>query len=176
MRPAAPCRAALLRLSCLTPGVAPARDSGGTTAAQQQQAGTGLITPSSVLIVTARQNGLFCTTRTGLPEPPPSSTTSTCAPGTGTRSGHLTPAATTTHAIGDAAARVARRTAQAAPHRTQALLREMRETAYQFRAPFIVDCSKFAAAFGRFDPTPHRTAVEKTVKWYRSYRSSGSPP
>ena len=27
------------------PGVAPARDSGGTTAAQQRQAGTGLITP-----------------------------------------------------------------------------------------------------------------------------------
>ena len=56
------------------------------------------------------------------------------------------------------------------------LLREMRETTYQFHAPFIVDSSKFAAAFGRFDPTPHRTAVEKTVKWYRSYRSSGNPP
>ena len=29
------------------------------------------------------------------------------------------------------------------------LLREMRETAYQFRAPFVVDSSKFDAAFGR---------------------------
>jgi hypothetical protein len=53
----------------LITAVAPARDSGGTTAAQKQQAGTGLITPSSVS--SARQNGLFCTTRTGLPEPPP---------------------------------------------------------------------------------------------------------
>jgi len=55
------------------------------------------------------------------------------------------------------------------------LLRELRETAYQFRAPFIVDTSKFAAAFGRFDPIPHRMAVGQTVKWYRAHRSSGGP-
>src|SRR5215467_3465743 len=48
------------------------------------------------------------------------------------------------------------------------LLREMRETAYQFRAPFVIDSSKFDAAFGRLEPTPHRGAVEQTVAWYRS--------
>jgi nucleoside-diphosphate-sugar epimerase len=48
------------------------------------------------------------------------------------------------------------------------LLREMRETAYQFRAPFVIDSSKFDAAFGRLEPTPHRDAVEQTVAWYRS--------
>ena len=48
------------------------------------------------------------------------------------------------------------------------LLREMRETAYQFQAPFVVDSSKFDAAFGRLEPTPTREAVERTVAWYRS--------
>jgi nucleoside-diphosphate-sugar epimerase len=48
------------------------------------------------------------------------------------------------------------------------LLREMRETTYQFRAPFVIDSSKFDAAFGRLGPTPHRDAVEQTVAWYRS--------
>jgi len=47
-------------------------------------------------------------------------------------------------------------------------LREMRETAYQFRAPFVIDASKFDTAFGRFEPTPHRDAVAQTVAWYRS--------
>jgi nucleoside-diphosphate-sugar epimerase len=48
------------------------------------------------------------------------------------------------------------------------LLREMRETTYQFRAPFVIDASKFEAAFGHFEPTPHRDAVQQTVAWYRS--------
>jgi nucleoside-diphosphate-sugar epimerase len=48
------------------------------------------------------------------------------------------------------------------------LLREMRETTYQFRAPFVIDSRKFDAAFGRLGPTPHRDAVEQTVAWYRS--------
>jgi hypothetical protein len=48
------------------------------------------------------------------------------------------------------------------------LLREVRETAYQFRAPFVIDSSKFDAAFGRLEPTPHRDAVAQTVAWYRS--------
>ena len=48
------------------------------------------------------------------------------------------------------------------------LLWEMRETAYQFRAPFVIDSSKFEAAFGRLKPTPHFDAVEQTVAWYRS--------
>ncbi|HEY1000163.1 MAG TPA: NAD-dependent epimerase, partial [Streptosporangiaceae bacterium] len=48
------------------------------------------------------------------------------------------------------------------------LLREMRETTYQFRAPFVIDASKFEAAFGHLEPTEHRDAVQRTVAWYRS--------
>ena len=48
------------------------------------------------------------------------------------------------------------------------LLREMRETTYQFRAPFVIDASKFEAAFGHLEPTAHRDAVPRTVAWYRS--------
>jgi len=48
------------------------------------------------------------------------------------------------------------------------LLREIRETAYQFRAPFVIDASKFEATFGGLEPTPHRDAVQLTVAWYRS--------
>ena len=48
------------------------------------------------------------------------------------------------------------------------LLREMRETTYQFRAPFVIDASKFEAAFGHIEPTAHRDAVRQTIAWYRS--------
>src|SRR5262245_3413899 len=48
------------------------------------------------------------------------------------------------------------------------LLREMRETTYQFRAPFVIDASKFETAFGHLEPTPHRDAIQRTVAWYRS--------
>src|SRR5215831_2082554 len=48
------------------------------------------------------------------------------------------------------------------------LLREVRETTYQFRAPFVIDASKFEAAFGPLEPTSHRDAVQRTVAWYRS--------
>jgi nucleoside-diphosphate-sugar epimerase len=48
------------------------------------------------------------------------------------------------------------------------LLREMRETTYQFRAPFVIDASKFDAALGPLEPTPHRDAIQQTVAWYRS--------
>lgn len=48
------------------------------------------------------------------------------------------------------------------------MLRELRETAYQFRRPFVLDSSKFEGAFGRLEPTPHREAVERTVEWFRS--------
>jgi nucleoside-diphosphate-sugar epimerase len=47
-------------------------------------------------------------------------------------------------------------------------LRELRETAYQFRRPFVIDSSRFERAFGRLEPTPHREAVERTVEWFRS--------
>jgi nucleoside-diphosphate-sugar epimerase len=48
------------------------------------------------------------------------------------------------------------------------LLREMRETTYQFRAPFVLDASKFEAAFGHLEPTAHLDAVRQTIAWYRS--------
>jgi nucleoside-diphosphate-sugar epimerase len=48
------------------------------------------------------------------------------------------------------------------------MLRELRETAYQFRRPFVIDSSKFEAAFGRPETTPHREAVGRTVEWFRS--------
>jgi nucleoside-diphosphate-sugar epimerase len=48
------------------------------------------------------------------------------------------------------------------------LLREMRETTYQFRAPFVIDASKFEAAFGQLEPTAHLDAVRQTIAWYRS--------
>ena len=48
------------------------------------------------------------------------------------------------------------------------MLRELRETAYQFRRPFVIDSSKFERAFGRLELTPHREAVQRTVAWFRS--------
>jgi nucleoside-diphosphate-sugar epimerase len=48
------------------------------------------------------------------------------------------------------------------------LLREMRETTYQFRAPFVIDARKFETAFGHLGPTPHNDAVRRTIAWYRS--------
>jgi nucleoside-diphosphate-sugar epimerase len=48
------------------------------------------------------------------------------------------------------------------------LLREMRETTYQFRAPFVIDATKFEAALGHLEPTAHRDAVQRTLAWYRS--------
>ena len=48
------------------------------------------------------------------------------------------------------------------------MLRELRETAYQFRRPFVIDSSKFEAAFGQLETTAHREAVERTVEWFGS--------
>jgi nucleoside-diphosphate-sugar epimerase len=48
------------------------------------------------------------------------------------------------------------------------MLRELRETAYQFRRPFVIDSSKFEGAFGRLETTPHREAVGRTVEWFGS--------
>ena len=47
------------------------------------------------------------------------------------------------------------------------LLRELNETLYQFERPFVSDASKFQAAFGPFEPTPHEAAVNRTVDWFR---------
>jgi nucleoside-diphosphate-sugar epimerase len=55
------------------------------------------------------------------------------------------------------------------------MARELRETTYQFRAPFVIDSAKFHAAFGRLDPTPHRDAVRQTIDWYRSRGQPDQP-
>jgi nucleoside-diphosphate-sugar epimerase len=47
------------------------------------------------------------------------------------------------------------------------LIRELNETLYQFERPFVSDASRFQAAFGPFEPTPHRAAVSRTVDWFR---------
>ena len=47
------------------------------------------------------------------------------------------------------------------------MLRELAETAYQFDQPFIMDTSKYQAAFGA-GGTPLATAVAATVAWYRT--------
>lgn len=49
-------------------------------------------------------------------------------------------------------------------------LRAVREQQYQREAPWVVDHSKFAQAFGAH-VTPHREAISVTLDWYRSDRS-----
>jgi hypothetical protein len=44
---------------------------------------------------------------------------------------------------------------------------ELNETLYQFERDFVSDASKFLGAFGPFEPTPHREAVQRTVEWFR---------
>ena len=46
------------------------------------------------------------------------------------------------------------------------MLRAVREQQYQREAPWVVDHSKFAQAFGA-EVTPHREAIAATVGWYR---------
>jgi len=46
---------------------------------------------------------------------------------------------------------------------------EAREVLYQFRDPFVMDTSKFEAAFGA-DVTPYDTAIRETLDWHRSQR------
>lgn len=45
------------------------------------------------------------------------------------------------------------------------MLRELDEMLYEFEEPFIVDHSKFTAAFG-LEPTPWPDAIRATVDWY----------
>ena len=45
------------------------------------------------------------------------------------------------------------------------------EMAYEFEKPFQVDASKFVKAFGDIS-TPHETAVEQTLAWYREFLKS----
>ena len=51
-------------------------------------------------------------------------------------------------------------------------LRELREMRYTFEEPFVVDASKFEAAFGA-DPTPHEEAIERTLAWYGEHEEAG---
>jgi nucleoside-diphosphate-sugar epimerase len=46
-------------------------------------------------------------------------------------------------------------------------MREMIEMLYEFEEPFVVDHSKFEAAFGKH-ATPLKEAIGETVRWYRS--------
>ncbi len=50
-------------------------------------------------------------------------------------------------------------------------IRETAEMYYQFDRPFILDGSKFRAAFGEIS-TPHRAALRQTIAWYRQNHSS----
>jgi len=47
------------------------------------------------------------------------------------------------------------------------VLREFPELMYQYDRPFVMDTSKFEAAFGPFAVTPHEDALRTTLKWYR---------
>lgn len=51
-------------------------------------------------------------------------------------------------------------------------VRETVEMYYEWETPFIVDHSKFAAAFGDH-ATPLREAVQKTVDWFRAHPEFG---
>jgi hypothetical protein len=46
------------------------------------------------------------------------------------------------------------------------LVRELRETRYQFDRPFVVDSSAFQSTFG-IAPTPIDEALEATLEFYR---------
>ena len=47
------------------------------------------------------------------------------------------------------------------------VLREFPELMYQYDRPFVMDTSKFEAAFGPFAVTPHEDALRTTLAWYR---------
>ena len=45
-------------------------------------------------------------------------------------------------------------------------VREFREMLYQFERPFVLDSSKYRAAFGDVVPTHYREGIARTVRWY----------
>ena len=47
------------------------------------------------------------------------------------------------------------------------VLREFPELMYQYDRPFVMDASKFEAAFGPFAVTPHEEALRTTLEWFR---------
>lgn len=48
------------------------------------------------------------------------------------------------------------------------IVRAVHEVMYQWEAPFTIDASRFEAAFGPFETTPHEEAVATTVAWFRA--------
>ena len=50
-------------------------------------------------------------------------------------------------------------------------LRAVREQQYQREAPWVVDHTKFASAFGA-QVTPHREAITTTLDWFRGAQGS----
>ena len=52
------------------------------------------------------------------------------------------------------------------------IVREMKEMAYEFDEPYVVDDSRFRAAFGA-NTTPLDEAVGATVAWYRGRPGAG---
>lgn len=50
---------------------------------------------------------------------------------------------------------------------------DMVEVLYQFEQPFVMDGSKFAAAYPDFEYTPHEIGIQDTVNWYRAYFNVG---
>jgi nucleoside-diphosphate-sugar epimerase len=51
------------------------------------------------------------------------------------------------------------------------MAREMAEIMYEFDEPFIIDDSRYKAAFGN-GVTPHREAIAETVAWYHEQAAS----
>ena len=52
------------------------------------------------------------------------------------------------------------------------LVRELKETTYQWTDPWIVDTAKFQSAFGPFVETPMAEAIAATVGWFRQREAS----
>ena len=48
------------------------------------------------------------------------------------------------------------------------MIREIKETAYQWTDPWVVDTSKFQSTFGPVAETPLPEAIAETVAWFRS--------
>jgi hypothetical protein len=47
-------------------------------------------------------------------------------------------------------------------------VRELKEMLYEFEEPFVVDHSRFEAAFGNY-ATPLAEAIDTTVAWFRAH-------
>ena len=50
------------------------------------------------------------------------------------------------------------------------MLRELAEISYEFDEPFVLDTSKYQAAFG--GRTPLADAIAATLAWYRTWTST----